>query len=103
MNEDLSKERKTKAKNEVYGCLLGNNLHYNECCEVLKDLVIHFDFLDKKCSSYTIPSYTLSAEEVSKQLRINCDCIKKEITDHIDSELRRFYVELTAIKKGHFS
>lgn len=42
-------ERKQAAKDQAYGALLGNNLYYSECCEVLEDLLQHFRELDDKC------------------------------------------------------
>jgi hypothetical protein len=34
--------RKHKAKNAAYGALLSNNLYFDECCEILEDLLVYF-------------------------------------------------------------
>jgi len=36
-----------------------------------------------------IPEYIPTFEEVSKQMRINVDILKQEITDHVDKEIER--------------
>jgi hypothetical protein len=41
----------------------------------------------KTCS---IPYYTPTFEEISKQMRINCDILKKEFSDHVNKEILRF-------------
>lgn len=46
-----------------------------------------------------IPDCMPSYYEVSKQLRINVECIKKEITLHVDMELERFKKYLKEYKK----
>jgi len=38
----------------------------------------------------SIPTYGPTFEEVSKQMRINCDILKKEFSDHVDKEIARF-------------
>ncbi len=38
-----------------------------------------------------IPEYTPTFDEVSKQMRINVDILKQEITQHVDCELIRFH------------
>ncbi len=48
--------------------------------------------------SYSIPDCKPSYEEISKQMRINFDILKQEITDHIDKELKRFRQELEKSK-----
>lgn len=37
-----------------------------------------------------IPDYEPTYEEITIQMRINADIIKKEISDHIDKEIERF-------------
>lgn len=37
-----------------------------------------------------IPEYSPTFEEISKQMRINIDILKHEITEHVDNELKRF-------------
>jgi len=53
-----------------------------------------FNLLERKfilCKyNNTIPTYTPSFEDVSKQMRINLDVLKKEFSDHVDSEIERF-------------
>ena len=45
-----------------------------------------------------------SPEDIAKQMRINADILMKEITDHIDVELKRFARTIDSIKnEGHFS
>ena len=91
-----SKKRKTKARQEAFGALLSNNLYYDECREVLKDLLEEFQsapYINK------IPDYQPTFEEISKQLRINCDCIKKEVADHVDLKIKRFQDEIKSIQK----
>lgn len=42
------------------------------------------------------PSYPLyypSAEEITKQVRINTDFLMKEITDHVNKEIERMKIE----------
>lgn len=39
--------------------------------------------------STPIPNYISTFEEISKQMRINIDIIKQEITDHVDKEISR--------------
>ena len=41
-----------------------------------------------------IPEYTPTFEEIGKQMRINVDILKQEITDHVDKEIAR-------LKKGN--
>lgn len=48
----------------------------------------------------TIPDCEPNPMEISKQLRINADILKQEITDHIDSELKRFKSEKEKINNG---
>lgn len=38
----------------------------------------------------TIPNYAPPHYEIARQMRIDADNIKKEISDHVDSELKRF-------------
>lgn len=45
-----------------------------------------------------IPDYIPEFSEFSKQLKINCEFIKKEITDHINDEIKRFHDEINKIK-----
>lgn len=42
-----------------------------------------------------IPVYTPTFEEISTQMRINADIIMKEISDHVDAELKRFKEGIT--------
>jgi hypothetical protein len=42
------------------------------------------------------PEYTPTFEEVATQMRINCDLLKKEFSDHVDSEILRFKREIDA-------
>ena len=52
----------------------------------------------------SIPDAVTDPRELSKLLKINVDFLKKEITDHIDAELRRFAIEVASIKnEGHLS
>jgi len=44
-----------------------------------------------------IPEGIPTFEETSKQMRINVDILKKEFTDHVDKEIKRFR-EKTGIK-----
>ena len=37
-----------------------------------------------------IPSANVDYREVARMMRINIDCLKKEITEHVDNELERF-------------
>lgn len=39
--------------------------------------------------SPNMPTYYLSFEEISKQMKINVDTLKKEISEHIDKEIER--------------
>lgn len=48
-----------------------------------------------------IPNPTPSFEQVSKQMRINVDVLKEEITNHINAELERFNTELEKAKNTH--
>jgi hypothetical protein len=51
-----------------------------------------------------LPEGYISPEEMSKQLRINVDILKKEFTDHIDAEIHRFKYQLMCIQTpGYFS
>lgn len=45
-----------------------------------------------------IPASVSDPKEISKLLKINVDFLKKEISHHIDIELKRFAIELSAIK-----
>ncbi len=40
-----------------------------------------------------IPEIPPCPQEIAKQMRINADCIMKQITDHINEELKRFKEE----------
>ena len=42
----------------------------------------------------TIPEYMPTFQEISTQMRINVDFLKKEISDHCDSEIQRFKNEI---------
>jgi len=46
------------------------------------------------------PDIYPSFEEIETKNRININILKQEITDHINSEVRRFWRELDAIKNG---
>ncbi len=46
VDEIPSTKRKREARNAVYGALMGNNLYYHECCQVLEELLEHFQDLD---------------------------------------------------------
>lgn len=35
-------------------------------------------------------NFTLSFTETAKQMQINCDILKKQFSDHVDSEIKRF-------------
>lgn len=50
-------------------------------------------FLLPKMTS--IPDCMPDHQEIAKQMRINADIIKKEITDHVDKEIKRFKQEMT--------
>jgi hypothetical protein len=41
-----------------------------------------------------IPDFAPAYREVAKQMRINVDILKKEISDHIDKELERLSKEM---------
>ncbi len=64
----------------------------------MNDLSNAFDFLHapyrRPMYITQIPEYTPTSEEIAKQMRINADIIKKEISDHVDQELKRFKEEL---------
>lgn len=47
--------------------------------------------------STQIPQYSPTFEEISKQMKVNADIIIKEITCHVDKELKRFHTQLTEI------
>jgi hypothetical protein len=49
----------------------------------------HIDREELYRKSTPIPQYTPTFEEVSKQMRINVDIFKQEITDHVDKEIAR--------------
>ena len=44
--------------------------------------------------STPIPQYTPTFEQVSKQMRINVDILKQEISDHVDKEIERLRKEI---------
>jgi len=46
----------------------------------------------------TIPEYIPTFKEISTQMRINIDFLKKEISDHCDSEIQRFKNQIEALK-----
>ncbi len=37
-----------------------------------------------------IPSVTLDYTEIAKAMKINIDILKKDLSDHVDSEIKRF-------------
>lgn len=41
-----------------------------------------------------IPCVDVDYREVARLMRINIDLLKKEITEHVDMELRRFHDEM---------
>lgn len=45
--------------------------------------------IDYLAFSPTIPDYNPSSYEIAKQLRLNADIVMKEITDHVDKEIKR--------------
>ncbi len=45
----------------------------------------------KKFEKIPIPSADIDYREVARLMRINIDILKKEITEHVDMELRRFH------------
>ena len=45
-----------------------------------------------------IPELVPSFEEVSAQLRINADCLKQEISEHVNNEIKRLREEIEKIK-----
>lgn len=96
MYEELVIERKEKAKREVYGTLLGHNLYHHESCEVLEDLLKDFRVLAYRCR---IPDPIPSFSEMAKQMKINADILKQEITDHTNSEILRFKQEIAAFRE----
>ena len=53
-----------------------------------------FKFDVDKGNSAPIPIHTPTFEEISVQMRINCDILKREISDHVDDEIKRFKKEI---------
>lgn len=49
-------------------------------------------------SRTSIPNPAPDPQEIAKQIRINCDIVKKEISDHVDAEIARFKKEIGEIR-----
>lgn len=47
----------------------------------------------------SLPPYVPDFSEIAKQMRINVDVLKKEITQHVDFELARFKKEIEKMLK----
>ncbi len=45
-----------------------------------------------------LPDYLPTPQEIAKQMRINVDILKFEITEHIDREIERFRKEVEKFK-----
>jgi hypothetical protein len=52
-----------------------------------------------KFEKIRIPTEEVDYREVARIMRINIDLLKKELTDHVDSELRRFEQSLDEFYK----
>ncbi len=52
--------------------------------------------MNHKKEDHKIPVHTPTFEEISKQMRINIDILKEEITDHINKEIDRMKKECKA-------
>jgi len=49
-----------------------------------------FNFDIDEENGMPIPKYTPSFEEIAKQMRINCDILKKEFSDHVNEKIERY-------------
>lgn len=45
------------------------------------------------------PEFMPDCQEISEQMRIDIDILKQEITDQVDKELRRLYLDLEKDKE----
>ncbi len=54
--------------------------------------------IDPNQYSPSIPPYTPTFEEISKQMRINQEIVMKQISDHVDREIERFKKEIECLK-----
>lgn len=55
----------------------------------------------EKDQNHNIPNYPQTFEEISKQLSINAEIKMKEVTDHVDREIKRFNESLDQLKKKY--
>ncbi len=78
---------------------VGRRVLINE--ELFWNIIKSNDNVKKKPKySPTLPIYQPSFEELSKHMRINQEIIMKEISNHVDKELKRFQNELSKINKN---
>ena len=51
-----------------------------------------------RCCGASQPSSSATPQEIAKQMRINVDILKYEITEYIDKEIERFKKEIEKVK-----
>ena len=56
--------------------------------------------MEKPNKYYSIPDPSLDYVEISKQLYVNCEIIKKEISDHVNKEIERLKREICEMEKN---